>query len=320
MAPLGGMAEGMIPQANKRIKLHQVPELVAHQHEYWRLFDDMVFHAGPLAPSPNWLMLDDVSRSPESYDAEKAREFSVSQAAFEKVSSFKNLMFAWVGQSHVSPLKEIAAYSRFLESRDVLGLWDGNIGTQLRRQDFGTLMDLNLIYEFSTSLRDRPTRILEVGGGYGRLAEAAFNVFGKSIQYVMVDAVPASLYYSKKYLTHACPDARVGSYYDADFSFGDCDIAIVPAWHFEKLNMLRYDACVNIESFQEMTQFHVDYYLNLFDRVAVDRATIYVSNAHDYFFRGTFNYPSSWRNVFAGNTPRSWTPDHPTEIFLKGAK
>jgi hypothetical protein len=43
-------------------------------------------------------------------------------------------------------------------------------------------MDLNLIYAYAASPDRRVTRILEVGGGYGRLAEAAFNVFGRSVQ------------------------------------------------------------------------------------------------------------------------------------------
>src|ERR1019366_5350806 len=84
-----------------------------------------------------------------------------------------------------------------------------------------------------------------------------------------------------------------------------------------RVNKLRYDICVNIESMQEMNQYHVDYYLNLFNSVAVDGATIYLSNAHDYYFRGSFNYPTSWQKLFCANTPRSWRPDHPTEIFRK---
>lgn len=64
-------------------------------------------------------------------------------------------------------------------------------------------------------------------------------------------------------------------------------------------------------------QAHVDYYLRLFQSVAADQATIYVSNARDYYFRGAFNYPPNWRRLFASNTPRSWKPEHPTEIFRK---
>lgn len=127
-------------------------------------------------------------------------------------------------------------------------------------------------------------------------------------------------YYSRKYLSQACPDARMRSFYDDgsdDFDLENLDIAIIPSWHFERLNRSSYDICVNIESMQEMNQSHVDYYLSLFQSVAADGATIYLSNAHDYYFRGSFSYPKNWQKLFSSNTPRSWTSDHPTEMFRK---
>ena len=57
-------------------------------------------------------------------------------------------------------------------------------------------MDLNLLYAFSASSQGKATRLLEVGGGYGRLAEAAFNIFGRTVHYVMIDSVLASFYYA----------------------------------------------------------------------------------------------------------------------------
>jgi hypothetical protein len=76
---------------------------------------------------------------------------------------------------------------------------------------------------------------------------------------------------------------------------------------------------VNIESFQEMTQAAVDAYIDLFDRVADEDAIFYISNAHDYQFRGSWNYPPTWRRLICSNTPRSWTHDHPTELFVRAA-
>ena len=68
-----------------------------------------------------------------------------------------------------------------------------------------------------------------------------------------------------------------------------------------------------------MNQSHVDYYLDLFDRVGVADATMYISNAHDYYFHGVWRYPAHWQKLFCSNTPRSWTKDHPTEIFRSGS-
>src|ERR1039457_2200628 len=314
----------LVPQSDRRIKRSAVPELEADLTEYQHFLDDMVQNSGQLIPDPNWLRTEDTSRPADSYDKEDALEFAQSAQSFARVSKMKALMVAWVGGSERPTLAAISKYRRFLQNCDVLGLWSSNMegpadAVPLFRQDLGSLMDLNLIYAFSASSQGKVTRLLEIGGGYGRLAEAAFNVFGRTIQYVIIDSVPSSLYYAKKYLSHACPNARIGSYYDSGnhFDLSRYDIAIVPAWHFERVNTLQYDVCVNIESMQEMNQHHVDYYLNVFESVAADGATIYLSNAHDYYFQGSFKYPANWQKLVCANTPRSWTLDHPTEIFRK---
>jgi SAM-dependent methyltransferase len=184
--------------------------------------------------------------------------------------------------------------------------------------DLGSITDLNLLYSFSPRPQQEKTLILEIGAGYGRLAEAAFNIFNDSIRYVLVDSVPGSLYYAKRYLEAACPKIRIGSYYYGDaFDIDKFECYVVPSWHFSALNTLKYDICINIESFQEMPQEHVDYYLRLFDDVTRDGATIYISNAHDYLFKGDWNFPKNWRKLLCSNTPRSWTRDHPTEVFEK---
>ena len=316
----------MLPQGNKRIKKRLVPELEADQKEYLRLVEDMVRNGRDLISDPNWLRGDDRSGTPDSYDKEKALEFALSQEGYqEKFSKMKALMKAWIGGTEPPSRATILKYRRFLERSDSLGLWQPNVeknedGIPFLQADLGSIMDLNLLYAFAASSKRSVTLALEVGGGYGRLAEAAFNIFGRSLKYVIVDAVPASLYYSRKYLSLACPDARIKSFYDEggeDFDLENLDIAIIPSWHFERLNRSNYDICINIESMQEMNQRHVDYYLGLFQSVAADGATIYLSNAHDYYFRGVFNIPKNWQRLFSGNTPRSWTPDHPTEIFRK---
>jgi hypothetical protein len=46
---------------------------------------------------------------------------------------------------------------------------------------------------------------------------------------------------------------------------------------------------------------------------------IYMSNARDYVFKGQWNIPSHWEPLFLGNTPRSWTANHPTQVFRKGS-
>ena len=316
----------MIPQGNKQIKCVLVPELEADDEDYFRIMEDMVQNGGDLVPDPNWLV--PFESEGVSGDKEKGLKFALSEEGYRRrFSKMTSLMPAWIGSTNdeLHSPDTLPKYCRFLEHGDPLGLWQANVtksqnGIPLRQADLGSIMDLTMIYVFTSSHEAQVTRILEVGGGYGRLAEAAFNIFGRSLQYVLVDAVPGSLYYSRQYLSRACPGARIKSYYDdgsQDLDLDGADIAIVPAWHFDRVNKYSYDVCVNIESMQEMNQWHVDHYLGLFDSVAADGATIYISNARGYYFRGSFNYPSNWQRLFSSNTPRSWRRNHPTEIFRK---
>jgi SAM-dependent methyltransferase len=325
----------MVPEDNKRMKRILVHELDADHKSYARVVEDMVRNGGMLIPDPNWLVpfkdeeaSVDTMQGVAGADKTKGIEFALSGEGYRKqFSKMTNLMPAWIGATadELQCPDTISKYRRFMEHIDLLGLWDVNVtnhqaGMPLRQADLGSIMDLNLLYAYARAPERKVTRVLEVGGGYGRLAEVAFNIFGRSVTYVLVDAVPASLYYSREYLARACPDARIKSFYDDESESLDldgADIAIVPAWHFEKLNHYSYDVCVNIESMQEMNQDHVDYYLRLFQSVAADEATIYLSNARGYYFRGEFAYPRNWRKLFSSNTPRSWMPDHPTEILRK---
>jgi len=153
-----------------------VPEIEADRTEYRRLLDDMVQNGGPLVPDPNWLMTEDTSQPAESYDKKKALEFALSTRHYlTRVSKMKALMAAWVGGSERPTQAAISRYYRFLRHCDALGLWPANMegltdAVPLFRQDLGTLMDLNLIYAFSAPSPGKVTRLLEIGGGYGRLA------------------------------------------------------------------------------------------------------------------------------------------------------
>lgn len=286
------------------------------------IVDDMVQNGGALVPISNWLLLD--HDRPRVLTAAETRAAFSARAFDEKFSTMDRMVAGWIG-GQMEPVDDQAMveYRRFVQHCDALGLWEPNVeDVHARRNrmiaDLGSIMDLNLIYAAADRIpRDR-SLVLEVGGGYGRLAEAAINVFGTSIRYVMVDSVPGSLYYAKRYLEAACPGIRVGSYYTGDsFDLDRFECFVIPSWRFEALNTHTYDVCVNIESFQEMSQAHLDHYLGVFDEVTREGAVVYSSNAHDYLFRGTWNYPSGWRKAMCANTPRSWTPDHPTEVFVK---
>jgi len=312
-------------QTGKLIKKRRVnrEELSADLSALRPIVDDMRKNGGVHLPTTRWMTLDD-STPFHAASAPYIDETFSEAVVKERFSSLEKMLIYWIGtgQEPIS-LATLADYRRLLAPHDPLGLFAANVEDRAVREgliaaDLGSIMDIDYIYSFR--LRSPETSfILEVGGGYGRLAEAMFNVFAGSIRYVLVDAVPGSLFYAKGYLARACPEVRLGSYYDGDpFDLDRFDCYIVPTWHFEALNTYRYDVCVNVLSFQEMEQQHVDYYLSTFDKVAWDQALIYSDNAHDdFYFKGTYNYPRHWEKRFSANSPRRWSEEHPVEVFLK---
>ncbi len=177
--------------------------------------------------------------------------------------------------------------------------------------DLGTAMDLDLTGPF---LPDTPIRVCEVGGGYGRLAEAFLST--RPVHYVLVDSVPAVLMYAYEYLHAIFPDKRIGSVYAGHQYSTNWDCFILPAWRTGDIGP--FDLTVNIESMQEMNESQVSYFLEWFDEVTVPDGIVYISNARDHFYKGPWPFPSNWEPLYWHNTPRSWSPDHPTIIFRKG--
>ena len=309
----------------KRVHLDH-RDLKADPQQLAAIVEDLRRCGGLYTPRVNWVMLDN-GRGPG--DLEDGRpyldEAFSDDAVKRRMSTSEKMLAAWVGDQRL-PITAgaVARYAPYLMAHDPLELWSANVASagvlgKYSIADLGSILDLNIIYSHAPTKPGRPNVVLEIGGGYGRLAEATLNVFKNAIKYVLVDSVPGSLLYARDYMRRACPSARVGFYYDDDpFDLTAFDCYIAPSWHFEAINNTRYDVCVNIESFQEMCQEQVDAYLAWFHNLGREGALIYLSNAHDYRFQGEWNYPPTWERLLCTRTPRAWTPDNRTEVFIKG--
>lgn len=285
------------------------------------IVSDMLEHGGRLVPSEHW----NWNLGTAGKDSTKKVSGYSDDLFEEKYSRLEMMLNPWVGVTGMKPIDDsaLAKYESFLAKVDHLGLLSGDIlahGTANAwlETDLGSVMDVNLISAFFT--RDQSSGrvcICEVGGGYGRLAEIMVGTLPDTMHYVLVDAVPGSLMYAYSYLKAQLPDHRIGSYYNGDPYEDEFDCYVMPAWHASALPDASFDICINIESMQEMEQHHVDFYIALFDRLTATGGEIYLSNARDYVFRGTWNIPAHWQTVFLSNTPRSWTADHPTHILHK---
>jgi putative sugar O-methyltransferase len=184
--------------------------------------------------------------------------------------------------------------------------------------DLYSIMDALEITAFLGPTPGPKVRILEVGGGWGRLAEMMLALFPGMIEYVMVDAVPISLVSADAYLRHALPGAVIGNFARGDrYEPGAFDLYMIPSWELTHLGTARFDVVINIESFQEMTQEQVDLYLSWFDQMIADNGVAYIANSRDYVMKGAWNYPTSWRSMARHRTPRSWTRDNSTHLLRK---
>jgi len=291
-------------------------EITGDRDQFDLIVQDMRNNGGNLVPSDHWNW--NLGEKDKNYHEYTNELFD------KKYSHLKKMLDPWVGVTGMKVLSEEAVnkYESFLRHIDHLHLLPPDIMTHgnlngWRETDLGSILDLSLITIFSANTSRERLAICEVGGGYGRLAEVFLETHKKRVHYVMVDAVPGSLMYAYYYLKSQFPELNIGSYYAGDDYDSSYDCYILPSWRTCVLQEAFFDVCLNIESMQEMQQHHVDFYLELFDRLTVSGGEVYLSNARDYVFNGEWNIPSHWKTLYLNNTPRSWSADHPTHILRK---
>lgn len=274
---------------------------------------DMKANGGALAPSAHWTLSD------------------------SETATMDSMLSAWVGSVGMLPLADpkqidtvsgdprivpgLLAYLRALDARRLLPQGDTLAhlaANHYRVTDLHSLIDLFLLLAHLDNGTDEKIRVLEVGGGFGRLAEVLQRTYPGRVQHVLIDAVPSSLMYAEVYLKARFPHLSV--VYAQSESFADvaeADIVILPSWRSDILPENLFDLCVNIESFQEMDRVHVAYYYDYFNTRSKPDGLIYITNSRDYVYKGPWETPANWEQLFKHRTPRSWTRNHPTEFFRR---
>lgn len=291
-------------------------EVTGDRTHFELIVQDMLNNGGDMVPSDHWNW--NLGKTANDLNGYSSELFD------EKYSHLNKMLDPWVGITGMQVLgeKAVEKYERFLRPIDHMQLLPSDILThgklnRWRETDLGSILDLSLITIFLADRSREKLAICEVGGGYGRLAEIFLETHHKRVHYVMIDAVPGSLMYAYFYLKSQFPELKIGSFYAGDDYDSSYDCYILPPWRTSVLQDAFFDISLNIESMQEMQQHHVDFYLQLFDRLTVLGGEVYLSNARDYVFKGAWNIPSYWETLYLNNTPRSWSADHPTHILRK---
>lgn len=278
--------------------------LVLDETLYGRIVEDFRRHGQADAPAPVWEPASLFPQTPEKQHA----------------PAFDDMIERWLGPGALEPAsaEQIRQCRAFVEryapawspSRDP---W---AKASLTVADLRTIVDVALISAHAPAEETAPLRILELGGGYGRLAAALFQLSTREIAYTLVDAVPASLCYAYAYLSQSLPSGSVGCYYlhDDPFSFA---CYVVPTWRVDSGKTARYDVVVNVSGFQDMTLPQVKRYTRLLDRSLADDGLVYLANSRDVGYAHEYEYPAHWQRLVETNTPVAASPYHPVEVFRK---
>ena len=330
----------LIKKGLNRMKIH---DFLIHNHNeeafhidadeslYWLIANDMLENAGDLAPRLVWQKIyDSADYSTYNADSDRYKEMELSsremqesaKAVLEKYPNLEDLLGAWVGpRAARTTLDEdlLKKYRSYLSSFDNCRFFDTlyNHDGYKMMSGFLTVEEISILNIELSHLNH--ASFLEIGGGYGRLAEALMNVYDDQIHYIMADSVPISLMYCYLYLKKNLPSKKIGIYYLDKINPELYDVFIIPTWRLEEVcGNRKFDVLINIQSFQEMTQFHVDYYMNFFDKHSKQNSIIYLNNNKKYIFLGDWNYPKEWKLHFRHNSPWAWSDDCPVEVFSKG--
>jgi len=298
--------------SDARFEVPANPELLA------QLTQDMERRGGALKPAPGWMlpenlvqgsledMLDPICGAAGQVALARLLDSGAAKSSFEAYS--EKILLPYFERyvraiDHAGMLKDVTL-------RD---LADAN----WRVFDLESLMDFLQLGAFF-DLSDPRQTILEIGGGFGRLIEFISLSTASTFRYINVDAVPVSMMYCHQYLTARFPHKRVRIFNpDTDSGTGDCDFLIIPAWHLEAARLDAVDLAINIESMQEMKQDLVDFYIRFIDRTVREDGLIFLINSREHEFVGNWEFPDSWQCLLRNRTARSWSIDHPTEIFRK---
>ncbi len=268
-------------------------------------------------------ILEAVNRAPEEYRPH-SYWLDCERAAVEKLLENPLLLQSlevdgvplWVGSgsTHEVPWKHYDRYVVVVRELDELGLLE-KYPKYRSRQFLDAVAEINLMRKYC-GLRDSLT-LLDLGGGYGRLAEFLLPWF--KVNYIVVEAVALSLLVAPQYISQTL-GIEVNDYWGVkDKAFHKYALSVWPTWEIEDI-IPRADIVINIHSFQEMGDAKCTYYLNVLDKLKKHGAFIFLKNNYRYITRN-WNFPKAWKIVYEHNawpcteglvdrvwqdTPRTW--------------
>ena len=235
---------------------------------------------------------------------------------------FADLLAPWVGARglELATERQIAACAGFVRDHAPGIDYEQHLASAAASREAPAVAEVRTAVE-SALIASRVTpaadglRVLEVGGGYGRLAAALQRDPAARVHHVLVESVPVTLAYAIAYLAWRLPDRRIGSPYthpDADPAAFDC--YVTTPWRLGPPDR-SFDLAINISSFQEMSDDQVRAHVALLDEAVRPGGSVFLSNSRVYVTERRYSYPAHWRTSLKARAPLSFLPYKPLELM-----
>ena len=239
-----------------------------------------------------------------------------SNPIYIKNSTTSRFMDDLIGISgmRVPKIKEVREYKSFLKLNNYqfnfFRLYYSVFRKKILLTDLGTIVDFSIVN--SVLNKSNPISVMEIGGGYGRLAYGLLKN-REILNYILVDPIPSSIALAADYLDKNEFAFKIITSIDEQLHrinlIHPSDLKIVPD------NSV--DLVINIESFQEMTQEWVDTYIDIINMKTRANSFFYHSNTFEYKNRFKLNLGAHWKLLTSFNHPRHWTDSHRTEVYVR---
>jgi putative sugar O-methyltransferase len=220
----------------------------------------------------------------------------------------------------------VASLWEYVRRRDTLGLLDSleepelgdpvaiaYRGRKISEDLCNSVLELSTIYDGLGRRAPGPTGVIELGGGYGRIAWAFLKAF-PGVRYVCVD-IPPALAIAERYLTTLFPEApafgfrHFDRFEDVAEEWEAAQIAFLTPNQLEQMPPQRADVFVNVSSLHEMRPDQIAHYIGVIGRHTA--GSFYTKqwkrsvNAYDDLVvkREDYPIPADWPVVFDRTHP-----------------
>jgi hypothetical protein len=230
-----------------------------------------------------------------------------------KSVEFRDGAFGWyVGEStpHREPYRHYSAYLPFVREFDHLGLIE-KYPEYKSRQFLDSVLEINLLAQYC-ELKNG-TVVLDLGGGYGRLAEFMLCEF--EIRFILVEGVAISFFIAENYIPSIL-NVDLNSYWGRRDTTFSSEFSVWPAWKIEDA-LSHADIVINVHSLQEMGDKQCSHYLDVIDKHRKKNSFVFLRNRNGVATQ-QWTFPETWEllhEVFLSKG--DWALHNPRRLFNK---